>query len=162
MLRRQQLEEASICFFFSYSSVNNITACYSTRTLQPKPLTCVICTNTRFLLFFSSSRVQFSFERMPLLGWIRCLICSALLFISNPSEPANGTQALDQHRGPVSNDETGSFLCSCSDKKGRTYNLASLAKRDGTPRFVKNQFISKLEMILLREIVFKIESGHQD
>ena len=97
-----------------------------------------LCTNTRFLLFFSSSRVQFSFERMPLLGWIRCLICSALLFSSNPSEPASGTQATDQHRLPVSIDETGSFLCSCSDKKGRTYNLASLAKRDGNPRFVKN------------------------
>lgn len=72
---------------------------------------------------------------MPLLGWIRCLICSALLFSSNPSEPASGTQATDQHRLPVSIDETGSFLCSCSDKKGRTYNLASLAKRDGNPRF---------------------------
>lgn len=72
---------------------------------------------------------------MPLLGWIRCLICSALLFSSNPSEPASGTQATDQHRLPVSIDETGSFLCSCSDKKGRTYNLASLARRDGKPRF---------------------------
>ena len=103
-----------------------------------------LCTNTTFLLFFSSSRVQFSFERMPLLGWIRCLICSALLFSSNPSEPASGTQATDQHRLPVSSDETGPFLCSCRDKKGRTYNLSSLAKRDGTPRFVKKLVYFKI------------------
>ncbi|XP_074625180.1 uncharacterized protein LOC141883560 [Acropora palmata] len=71
---------------------------------------------------------------MPLPSWIRCLICLAFLFSSIPREPAFTTQTIDQHCLPFSN-EAGLFRCSCSDKKGRKYNLASLANNDGHPRF---------------------------
>lgn len=107
---------------------------------QNHPLACMIHTNTRFLLFFSSSCV---FEGMPLPSWIRCLICLAFLFSSIPREPAFKTQTIDQHCLPFSN-EAELFRCSCSDKKGRKYNLASLANNDGHPRFVKLVFFFKI------------------
>ena len=122
----------------------------------------MIHTNTRFLLFFSSSCV---FEGMPLPSWIRCLICLAFLFSSIPREPAFKTQTIDQHCLPSSN-EAELFRCSCSDKKGRKYNIASLANNDGHPRFVKLDFFSKQEMIFWRELVFINEFcrkiNHQD
>ncbi|XP_074626863.1 uncharacterized protein LOC141884871 [Acropora palmata] len=71
---------------------------------------------------------------MRLSGWIRCLICSTFLFSFHTSEPSTGNQTTDQHRFRVSN-ETELTRCSCIDEKERKYNLASLAERDGSPRF---------------------------
>ena len=137
LLQRQKQAEASIYFLFHCSKVKINFLIPPELSKQNHLLACMIHTNTRFLLFFSSSCV---FEGMPLPSWIRCLMCLAFLFSSNPSEPAFKTQTIDQHCLPFSN-EAGLFRCSCSDKKGRKYNLASLANNDGHPRFVKIVFL---------------------
>ncbi|XP_068699094.1 uncharacterized protein [Montipora foliosa] len=70
---------------------------------------------------------------MASLSVIRWLLCSTLLFSFLEFEPANGNHTTDQPF-PFSNMSEVS-LCACLDSQHRIYNLASLAKSGGSPRF---------------------------